>query len=77
MALSESDFTNPHFIRYREGATLVRNNRARFDCVNYSQGGNISRAWRNKPMPGYNAQNPALHPDRINLNTDSLYIRAR
>jgi len=74
MALPESAFTNLYWIKYKEGATLSRSNRRRFDYMNLTYGG---RAWRNKPQPGYNAQSPAVRPDRINLSTDTPYMRAR
>lgn len=74
MALPESAFQKPYFIEYVEGATLLRNDSARFDDMNYQYGG---RAWRNEPQPGYNAQNPSLTPDMFNLSTEVPYIRAR
>lgn len=74
MALPESAFTNPYWIRYREGATLSRDNRRRFDDMNYQYGG---RAWRIEPQPGFNAQDPSVTPDKINLSTDVPYIRAK
>jgi len=74
MAISEREYMYPRFIRYKEGATLLRDDAARFDQMNHSYGG---RAWRNQPQPGYNAQRPNLRPDRVNLSTDTPYIRTR
>lgn len=74
MAIPESAFSKPYFIKYKEGATLLRDDARRFDDMNHQYGG---RAWRNQPQPGYNAQNPSTTPDVINLSTDVPYIRAR
>jgi hypothetical protein len=76
MAISDRDMMYPRFIRYVEGATLLRDDNARFDQMRYSYGAR-SRVWRNQPQPGYNAQKPSIRPDRVNLNTDVPYIRTR
>ena len=75
MAIPERDFMYPRFIRYREGATLSRDDGARFNCMDLQYGS--GRAWRNQPIPGYNAQNPRVLPDKVNLSTDVPFIRAR
>jgi hypothetical protein len=64
-----SDYANPRFIRYKVGATLSRNDNARFSCMSYG-----GRAWRNQPQPGYSASNPRITPLRINLNVDNLTL---
>lgn len=74
MAIPDSAFSKPYFIRYDEGPTLLRSSGSEFDDMRYQYGG---RAWRNEPQPGYNAQNPSITPDKINLFTDVPYIRAR
>jgi len=76
MALPESAFTKPYWIRYIEGPTLSRRIGAQFDRMTYTYGAR-SRSWRNQPQPGYNAQKPTTVPDHINLTTDVPYIRAR
>ncbi len=77
MAIPESAFQNPRFIRYKEGATLSRDNRARFDNMRIMYASQPNRRWRIEPQPGYNAQSPSIRPDRIGLNTDAPYIRTR
>jgi hypothetical protein len=76
MALPESAFSRPYFIRYREGATLVRDDKRRFDYMDIAYG-SYSREWRIQPQPGYNAQSPSVRRDKINLRVDTPYIRAR
>ena len=76
MAIPHSAFTNPTWIRYREGATLVRDDRRRFDYMDLAYA-NYAREWRIEPQPGFNAQSPSTKTDRINLRTDTPYIRAR
>ncbi|RLI62848.1 MAG: hypothetical protein DRO67_06775 [Candidatus Asgardarchaeum californiense] len=77
MALPERAFTNPYFIKYIEGATLSRNDRERFTYMEYAYTNQPNREWRIKPQPGYNAQSPSIHPDRVNLSTETPYIRAK
>ena len=77
MALPEAAFTNPYWIRYKEGATLSRNNRLRFADMNVQYGSQPNRHWRIQPQPGYNAQNSSITTDKVNLSTDTPYIRAR
>jgi len=77
MALPDSAFQTPYWIRYKEGPTLSRNSRSRFDNMNLQYNGQPNRHWRNRPQPGYNVQNPSITVDRVNLSTDVPYIRAR
>jgi hypothetical protein len=77
MALPASAFTNPYWIRLQYGATLSRYDRARFDDMNLQYNNQPNRHWRNTPSPGYNAQSPSITVDRVNLSTDTPYIRAR
>ncbi len=76
MALPHSAFTNQYWTRYREGGTLVREDRRRFDRMNLTYAG-YAREWRIEPQPGYNAQSPSTKADRVNLRVDTPYIRAR
>jgi len=76
MVLPESAFRNPYWIRYKEGATLVRDDKRRFDYMNVAYAG-YAREWRIKPQPGYNAQSPSIKTDKVNLSTDTPTIRAR
>lgn len=76
MALPESAFQKPYWIRYIEGPTLTRGIGSEFDYMDYTYG-ERSRSWRNQPQPGYNAQKPTTVPDRVNLSTEVPYIRAR
>jgi len=77
MAIPHSDFTNPRFIRYDYEATLVRDDRRRFDNMRLQYAGQPNRSWRIEPQPGYNAQDPSIRPDRVNLNVEVPVIRAR
>lgn len=77
MALPDSAFTNPYFVRYREGATLSRDNKLRFAYMGLQYNGQPNRHWRIQPQPGYNAQDPSIRADKVNLSTDTPYIRAR
>jgi hypothetical protein len=77
MALPDSAFTKPYWIRLRYEATLSRRNSARFDNMNLQYNNQPNRHWRIKPEPGYNAQKPVVATDRVNLSTDTPYIRAR
>ena len=77
MALPESAFQKPYWIRIDYGATLGRNDRLRFANMNLQYGSQPNRRWRNKPQPGYNAQSPSITTDKVNLSTDTPYIRAR
>ena len=76
MALPESAFSRPYWIRYREGATLVRDDSRRFDYMDIAYA-DYPRQWRIQPQTGYNAQNTSIRPDRVNLSTDAPTIRAR
>jgi len=76
MTLPESAFRQPYWIKYREGATLVRDDKRRFDYMDIAYA-RYSREWRMEPQPGYNAQNPSTRRDRINLSTDTPTIRTR
>lgn len=76
MALPRSAFTNPYWIKYDDEATLVRDDRRRFDFMEIAYE-EYPREWRIEPQPGYNAQNPSIKPDRVNLAADTPYIRAR
>ncbi len=77
MAIPETAFQNPRFIRYKEGATLVRDSGRRFDNMDLQYGSQPNRHWRIQPQPGYNAQSPSIVPDRVNLSTDTPYLRAK
>ena len=76
MALPESAFRNPYWIRLRYEATLSRDDRQRFTNMEFAYE-NRNRAWRGRPQPGYNAQSPSITRDRVNLAVDRPYIRAR
>ena len=76
MPIPESAFRSPYWIRYREGATLVRDDRRRFDYMNVAYT-RYPREWRIEPQPGYNAQNPSTKPDRVNLSVNTPHIRTR
>lgn len=76
MTLSRSDFSRPYWIRYREGATLLRDDKRRFDYMDVAYA-RYPREWRIEPQPGYNAQSPSTKKDRVNLSTDAPRIRAR
>ena len=75
MALPESAFQKPYWIRLKYEATLSRNDRARFHQMSgaYSD----RREFRAEPQPGFNAQSPSIKADRFNLETDAPYIRAK
>lgn len=77
MALPESAFQNPYWIRIKYGATLARDNRRRFDNMDLQYNNQPNRRWRIQPQPGYNAQSPSITTDKVNLSTDTPYIRAR
>jgi len=77
MALPESAFQNPYWIRIKYGATLARDNGRRFDNMDLQYGSQPNRHWRIQPQPGYNAQSPSITTDKVNLSTDTPYIRAR
>jgi hypothetical protein len=77
MALPESAFQTSYWIRIKYYPTLSRDIRARFDDMNLQYNNQPNRHWRIQPQPGYNAQNPSIVVDRVNLSTDTPYIRAR
>ena len=77
MALPESAFQRPYWIRLDYQATLSRSDIRRFDCMEMRYNGQPDRAWRIRPYPGHNAQNPSTIADRPNLATDAPYIRTR
>lgn len=77
MALPESAFQKPYWIRVEYKATLARDDRRRFDNMNLQYGSQPNRCWRMEPQPGYNAQSPSITRDRVNLSTDTPYMRAR
>lgn len=79
MAIPESAFQNPRFIRYIEGPTLSRDRsgRARFAPMESRYASQPNRSWRIQPQPGYNAQSPSIKPDRVSLITETPYIRVR
>jgi len=77
MALPESAFQKPYWIRIKYEATLARDDRRRFDNMSLQYGSQPNRHWRMQPQPGYNAQSPSITVDRVNLSTDTPYIRAR
>jgi len=77
MALPESAFQKPYWIRINYEATLARDDRRRFDNMNLQYNNQPNRRWRTEPQPGYNAQSPSINRDRINLSTNTPYIRAR
>lgn len=77
MALPESAFTNPYWVRIKYGATLSRNDRLRFANMNLQYNNQPDRHWRIEPQPGYNAQSPSITVDKVNVSTDAPYIRAR
>lgn len=75
MALPESAFQRPYWIRYIEGPTLSRDAGAEFDEMSHAYAN--KREWRMEPQPGYNAQSPSTKADNIILTVDVPYIRAR
>jgi hypothetical protein len=77
MALPESAFQNPYWIRVKNQATLSRNDRLRFAEMDIQYAAPHDRSWRIKPEPGYNAQSPSITTDKVNLSTDTPSIRAR
>jgi hypothetical protein len=77
MALPESAFQRPYWIRIDYKATLSRDDNRRFDCMEDQYNNQPNRHWRIRPQPGFNAQSPSIIPDRVNLATDTPYIRAR
>jgi hypothetical protein len=77
MALPESAFQTPYWIRYKEGATLSRDDRLRSANMSLQYNNQPNRHWRIEPQPGFNAQSPSITVDRVNLSTDTPYIRAR
>jgi hypothetical protein len=76
MTIPESAFRRPYWIKYREGATLVRSDKRRFDRMDITYA-SYPREWRIEPQPGYNAQSPSTKADKVNLSTDAPRIRAR
>ena len=77
MALPESAFQKPYWIRVNYEATLSRNDRLRFANMDLQYNNQPNRSWRTGPKPGYNAQSPSIAVDKVNLSTDTPYIRAR
>ena len=77
MALPESAFQKPYWVRIKYRATLARDNGRRFDNMSLQYGSQPNRHWRIQPQPGFNAQSPSITVDRVNLSTDTPYIRAR
>jgi len=75
MALPESAFQKPYWIRYVEGPTLSRKAGAEYDEMEHAYV--TAREWRSEPQPGYNAQSPSIRKDTIILTVDVPYIRAR
>jgi len=70
MAIPLSDFANPRFIRYLEGATLTRDDDDRYMTFDNT------RSYREgQPQPGYNAANPSLTPERVDFDTDEVNLR--
>ena len=76
MALPESAFQRPYWIRIDYGATLSRNDTRRFDNMEMRYNRQPDRAWRIRPYAGHNAQNPVITPDRPNLATDAAPSRS-
>jgi len=58
------------FVRYKEGATLSRDDTLRF--MDYSGSRSYGRA--NMAQAGYNAQNPSIMVRTIRLNTDNVNV---
>lgn len=77
MALPESAFQQPYWVRIDYGATLAKDNRLRFANMDLQYNNQPDRHWRIQPQPGYNAQSPSITIDKVNLSTDTPYIRAR
>jgi hypothetical protein len=77
MALPESAFREPYWIRIKYYPTLSRDIRGPFDNMNLQYNNQPNRHWRMQPQPGYNAQNPSIKKDKVNLSTYTPYIRAR
>ena len=72
MAIPISDYQNPRFRRIPTGATMSRDDNARFAAMPY--GGSNTRAFRSAPQPGYNAAYPRVTPLKINLNNANLSL---
>ena len=73
MAIPMSDIGS-RFIRYREGATLSRDDRLRF--MDYDQ---YPRAYGRVTTGqlGYNAQNPSIAVRKIRLSVDNVNLPTR
>jgi len=77
MPLPETAFTNPYWIKIPYGATLERDDRHLFDCMELQYNNQPNRHWRMRPRPGYNTQSPVVFVETVNLSVDTPYIRAR
>jgi hypothetical protein len=78
MPISEDEYREPSWIRYRKGYTIARdtNQRSRFMVFSdyprsyRGEGGNI-------PEPGYNPHQQSTRVERINLYTDDITLKPR
>jgi len=76
MPISEDEYREPSWIRYRKGYTIARdtNQRSRFIV-----GGDYPRSYRGGDIkqPGYNPNHQSTRVERINLYTDDLTLKPR
>jgi len=72
MAIPMSDIRS-RFIRYTPGATLSRDDGARF--MDYDEARKHGRV--DIGQQGYNAQNPSTRINRVRLDTDNVTLRSR
>lgn len=75
MAIPLKDFQNPRFIRYKEGPTLSRDERARYESMPY--GGDNVRAWRQSPLTGYNSSYPSTQALKVDFNRSDYTLPPR
>jgi len=61
------------FIRYKEGATLARDDNLRF--IDYNDARSYGRV--NMGQIGYNAQNPSVSVRTVRLNSDNVNLPRR
>jgi len=61
------------FVRYKEGATLARDDNLRF--MNYDDARSYGRV--NMGQMGYNAQNPSVRIRTVRLNSDNISLPIR
>ena len=76
MPISEDEYREPSWIRYRKGYTIARdtNQRSRFmifsDYPRSYRGGDIKQ-------PGYNPNHQSTRIERVSLYTDDISLKPR